>query len=389
MDAICIPLSIQIVIDDVGWWTGKNSSKENGPFRTGIERNHQPLDYEAIAELGKQLGMRPQAAFIISEWDQTDCLKTIPDATHMGKQWSNPWKSSSFLEEAAAIVRNESCYIELVLHGIGHEYWGTGVLDRAEWHDKNGNMRPRENVLEHLRTFAALLKENNLGPFPESFVPTAFHHRFGNTEDGFSEILNQFGVKYMSTPFQVMHKSKQPESEFFGIDGSLITVNRGKDLCKWDMIDPVVSGEIDGPICGMHWPNLLHLNPERNGEVVRRWVELLEPYQQRFDTMLAKNTAEGFSQLVYRWGVSLQPNSSGCLLDFSKLLGYRLPGLLDYFTIKVKKNVHIVSSSNEIALFENMQQSTLDYRTIVVRTKNRVKSAFINWTVETLEDVQI
>lgn len=380
MDPICIPLSIQVVIDDVGWWTGQDSSRENGPFRTGIERNHHPLDYEAIVELGKQLHMRPQAAFILCEWDRTDRLKALPDATHLGERWNNPWKSSSLLKEAATIVRNESRFIELVLHGIGHEFWGTGVMDRAEWHDKAGKMRPTESVLKHLQVFAALLKENNLGDFPESFVPTAFNHHFGHATAEFSSILIQSGIKYMSTPFQVMHKSKQPESELFGIDGSLITVNRGKDLCDWNMIAPDVSGVIKGPICGMHWPNLLHPNPERNGEVVRRWSELLEPYQHRFDTMLAANTAEGFSQLIYRWGVHLQADSSGCLMDFSKLTAYKLPGLLDYFTIKVNKNVRIVSSSAEIALFEDRQKSTADYKTIIVRRQTNAKSAFIHWT---------
>jgi hypothetical protein len=53
--------------------------------------------------------------------DQTDFLKSLPDATHMGEQWSNQWKPSPLLKEAAKIIRNENRFIELVLHGIGHE----------------------------------------------------------------------------------------------------------------------------------------------------------------------------------------------------------------------------------------------------------------------------
>ncbi|NIK78712.1 hypothetical protein FHS15_003858 [Paenibacillus castaneae] len=381
MNRISIPLAVQIVIDDVGWWTGKSSINENGPWRSDIDRDHHPMDYEAIAELGKQLGMRPQASFILSEWDQTDRLKMLPDSTHMGERWSNPWKSSPLLKEAAAIIRNENRFIEVGLHGIGHEYWGNGgVLERAEWHDKVGNMRPRESVLGHLRAFAAILEENDLGPFPESFVATAHQHHYGAGEAGLAFILEQFGVKYHSLPFEGMPMTKQPESELFGFDGPLIAVNRGKDLYQWNVLDPDVSGKINGPICGMHWPNLLHPNPELNGEVVSRWVKFLEPYQWRFDTMLAANTAEGFSQLVYRWGVTLQSKPTGCLLDFSRLSGYKLPGLLNYFTIKVKKNVRILSSSAEITLFENTLQSTSDYVTVVVRRQSNAKSAFIHWT---------
>ncbi|MBO7748352.1 hypothetical protein I8J29_29620 [Paenibacillus sp. MWE-103] len=377
MNSISIPLSIQIVIDDVGWWTGKDGSKENGPFRTGIARDHHPADYEAIAELGKRLGMRPQAAFIISEWDRTDRLRSLPDATHRGERWSNPWKSSPLLDEAAKILRNESRHIELALHGLGHEYWGSGAMDRAEWHDGNGRMRPEGSVTGHLDAFAALLEENDLGPFPESFVPTAFYHRFGGEGGGLSGILERYGIKYMSTPFSMMHRSKRPESELFGVDGSLITVNRGDDLCGWNRIAPDPRGEIEGPVCGMHWPNVLHPDPEKNGDVVRRWVDLLEPYRQRFDTMLAANTAEGFSQLIYRWGVALREEPSGCVLDFSGLSGCRPPGLLDYFTIKVKRDKHIVSSSSEISLFENASLSTPEYRTVVVKRRGSENSALI------------
>lgn len=385
MSQISIPLAIQVVIDDAGWWTGTSSREENGPWRSDIHRNHHPLDYVAIVELGKQLGMRPQASFILCDWDLTDRLRALPDATHLGASWTNPWKSSPLLREAASIIRNESRYIEVGLHGIGHEYWGNGgVLERAEWHDVHGNMRPRESVLAHLRAFAAILEENDLGPFPESFVATAHQHHFGAGEDGMASILEQFGVKYHSLPFDGMPRSKEPEGEHFGFDGSLIAVNRGLDIYLWNELDPAVSGEINGPICGMHWPNLLHSDPQRNGEVVRRWVNLLEPYQRRFDTMLAADTAEGFSQAVYHSLVSLKPDSSGCQLDFSKLSGYQPlpPGLLDYFTIKVKHDVRIVSTSAEIALFENTHLSTPAYKTIVVRRQGNANSAYIRWACE-------
>lgn len=67
-------------------------------------------------------------------------------------------------------------------------------------------------------------------------------------------------------------------------------------------------------------------------------------------------------------------------MDFSKLSAHELPGLLDYFTIKVKRNVRIVSSSAEIALLEDTQKSTADYKIIIVRRQANTKSAFIHWT---------
>lgn len=63
----CIPMPIQIVIDDVGWWCGTDGHEYNEPFRTGINRDHVPADYQAIVELGKQLNIRPRAAMVLCE----------------------------------------------------------------------------------------------------------------------------------------------------------------------------------------------------------------------------------------------------------------------------------------------------------------------------------
>ena len=70
-----VPMPIQVVIDDVGWWSGENGTKRQEPFRTGINRNHVPADYRAIVDLGVKLGVRPQAATILCEWDRKNILR--------------------------------------------------------------------------------------------------------------------------------------------------------------------------------------------------------------------------------------------------------------------------------------------------------------------------
>jgi hypothetical protein len=78
-----IPMPVQVVIDDVGWWSGEDGSKRQEPYRTGINRNHVPADYQAIANLGRTLGIRPQAAFILCEWDKENILRQLPTSTWM------------------------------------------------------------------------------------------------------------------------------------------------------------------------------------------------------------------------------------------------------------------------------------------------------------------
>ncbi len=88
-----IPMPLQIVIDDVGWRRGRDDSGHGGPFRTGMDRLHGAEDYLAIAELGRALNMRPQAAMIMGEWDReslADLLHADPGRNgEVVQRWAN------------------------------------------------------------------------------------------------------------------------------------------------------------------------------------------------------------------------------------------------------------------------------------------------------------
>ena len=49
-----IPIALQVLIDDAGWWSGKDGRENGEPARTGIPRDHVPEDYLAIAMLGQE-----------------------------------------------------------------------------------------------------------------------------------------------------------------------------------------------------------------------------------------------------------------------------------------------------------------------------------------------
>ncbi|MEN6302607.1 MAG: hypothetical protein ABFD96_07790, partial [Armatimonadia bacterium] len=115
-----IPLAIQVVIDDVGWWCGADGHERGEPYRSGCVRDHVPADYAAIVELGKRLGMRPQAAMIMCEWDRQNILRDVPSATWQGRDWDNSRWVGPWLDEAAHIIRAGRAHFELTIHGIGH-----------------------------------------------------------------------------------------------------------------------------------------------------------------------------------------------------------------------------------------------------------------------------
>lgn len=313
---ICIPQPIQIAIDDVGWRRGRSDRPTGGPYRTGISRDHVKADYEAIAQLGEALGMRPQAGLILCEWDKHNRLAKVPTSTWLGADWHTRDVYGDWADAAADVLRaNRDKHLEITLHGTGHEYWGEGGLSRAEWHDKDGNMRPREQVEAHLDAFEAIMNDHDLGGFPKSYIPCSFYHHFGHPTQNHAAILAKRGVTSISTPFRTMAQSADLVREHFGFDNGLITVERGNDLCGWDVIGPATLDEPALPIIGMHWPNILHENPQRNGEVVNRWVRVLSDYGRRFERTLSPSTDAFNSQLVHESLSTLQLQGDKLILD--------------------------------------------------------------------------
>ena len=349
--SVIIPMPIQVVIDDVGWWSGVDGSEWQEPYRTGISRNHVVADYQAIVDLGKTLGIRPQAAIILGEWDKNNILRNVPHSTWMGKKWDNSKWVGPWLEEASDVIIGNKEHFEITMHGLGHEWWTNGKFTRAEWLNNEGIMRPKDDIERHLDAFAEIMKQNNLGELPKSFVPTAFRHGFGITpgnKKSLAELLAKRGFNYINTPFVIMLNKEEAKHGALGFDSNVMTVDRGADLVNWDVIGGNPEGTINGSTCGMHWPNLLHEDPERNSEIVDRWVKFLKPYNNKQGTMLAKHSVEFQHQLAHNVCTKSELIGNTIELDFSEI--DKLPKTFSKkeLTIKVKSKTKLSFKSNNI-----------------------------------------
>lgn len=380
-----IPMPIQVVIDDVGWWSGKDGNTIQEPYRTGIPRDHKPADYEAIALLGRSLGIRPQAAMILCEWDKKNILRKLPTSTWMGKNWDNSKWVGDWQEEAADIIRSNKANFEITLHGIGHEYWEDGKFTRAEWADRNGKMRPREEVEKHLDYYGKLMNQHKLGPFPVSFVPTAFLHGFGVTpgnDISMAEILKKHGVTYINTPFRGMYNAKAASHVIFGFDSGVMTIDRGRDLMNWDATGRLPEGKISGPTCGMHWANLIHTDPSRNREIVESWVKILAPHKENYETMLAPDSAFFQKQLAHNVCTRISLKEKNLEFDFKETDS--LPALnKDLFTLKVKSTENISFGSNNLKILEKTmtrKNNHIIHTLLIERMKPGIK-ADLNFSV--------
>lgn len=382
-DAVCIPRPIQVVIDDVGWWSGRDGSEQQEPFRTGINRDHTLADYRAIIELGSSLGICPQAAMVLCEWDRENILRDLPESTWMGTEWDNGKWLGPWLDEAADLIRNNSRHFEFTVHGIGHEYWPGGKLTRAEWADVKGTMRPEENINRHLDYYQRIMQQNRLGSFPSSFVPTAFNHGFGITGENhksLAELLGKLGIGYINTPFYKMQNADKVINGVFGIDAGVLTVDRGNDLLKWNTIGRLPQGELQGPTCGLHWPNLLHENPERNSEIVQGWVNFLKPYKNRLETMLPQNSEEFQKQLIHHISTVIRVVGNKIELDFTMANKVVTQKAMEGLTVKFRSRNDTSFDSQDLDIVSQStlrEDSTILY-TLSLRRRNADAGAVLN-----------
>lgn len=316
---ITLPMPLFLVVEDVGWWQGHDGSARQEPYRTGMGRRHCLADYQALASLAERLSMRIQMAMVLCEWDRTDLLRQVPSATWMGAAWNNAVNRGPWLEETADFLRRHERHLEIGLHGVGHEYWVRGRLQRAEFHAAAGTMRPPGVVRRHLEAFGRLLEQNGLGPFPQLFVPPALHHSFGNGETSMQAILSEFGIRYLCTIFSRARQYAPPLHDGLTWECGVLLIERNEAVVPWDRPGATPPHSINGPVLSLHWANLLHQDPERNGEVIAAWGDFLVARARGFDVFLAPDTAACWSQYCYHRLAALRPLGPGVEIDCCRL----------------------------------------------------------------------
>ncbi len=348
MTKVNIPMPLLLVIDDVGWWLGQDGSSYNEPYRTGITRNHSIEDYQAIIDLGKKLDMRIQAGLVLCEWDRKNILKDVPGATWQGNDWSTSINHNK-LDEVVELLNANSQHIELCLHALAHEFWDNGKMVRAEWANMAGMMRPIEIVKAHLDAFFNIMEHNGLNSNIVSYIPAAFRHCFA-ADKSMAAILKDYGLKFISTEFEGMANADLLPHKLFGIDNGLPTISRGQSEVPWFGLNPAIDDKVfPGPICGIHWPNILHSDPRKNSEVIDNWSRNLISQAQRFNLILAHDIKECWTQLAHQCLTTVSCSQNEIHFDFSTLNNMNLPELNDYFYIKITSDQPI---SNQLEVIK-------------------------------------
>jgi hypothetical protein len=334
---LTIPMPLQVIVDDVGWWSGKDGSRINQPYRTGMSRDHVPEDYAALAEFGRKLHTKIMAGLVLCEWDKVNLLRKLPSSTWMGTQWSMAGHREDEKEKAAWIIRNARENIEIGLHGIGHEFWKNKKMQRAEFHNRQCEMRERDIIRKHLEYFFKLMEQYDLASRLSCFIPPAMKHSFGNGDEGFQKLLYEVGISYVATHFKKARLYSKPIHPKVTWECGVMLVDRGKHAPVWNdtNCDPVFS--FDGPILPLHWPNILHHDPEKNSMVVDRWVKFIKTGAEKKGCVLSRNFRSCVTQFSYKMFSKIDKINNGYIVDLSWKKHIPLNLLEDVFFLKVEK----------------------------------------------------
>ncbi|HSW38167.1 MAG TPA: hypothetical protein VLL97_01595 [Acidobacteriota bacterium] len=295
---VSLPMPICVVVEDIGWWRGYDGSAQNEPYRNRFSRDHCLEDYRALARLAGRLRARVVLGMVLGEWDRRNLLKNVSGATWMGASWDNGRNIGPWVDEAATFLRDNSHLLELACHGLCHEFWHNGRMERSEFHDLDCRMRPPEIVNRHLDAYFEIFADNGLPGAPRIFLPPAMLHSFDSGDGSPQSILHRHGIRHVVTRFSRARWYAEPPHEKFTRECGVGILERGMAPVPWHTASAPAAWDFSNPVLPLHWGNLIHHDPERNFDIVDRWADLLEHAGRSLDYHIAADFLSCWKQAV-------------------------------------------------------------------------------------------
>ncbi|MBQ3083838.1 MAG: hypothetical protein IJC46_00095 [Clostridia bacterium] len=342
---LLIPAALQFCVDDVGWWCGRDDRAIGGPSRPGFVRNHCAEDYRALEELGKAIRQKLYCAFVLGEWDLEDRLgKEVPNFSHYGDAWNNSaYRDPAEMKKAVEIV-NRSEYIEVAVHGLYHGYYSSDnpSHDTSDYYIRYAkdrmDMIPEEEVRMRLDHFFRLYREHGFTKPIRGFVPPSGAYR------GFelSKILRDYGILYnVSSFFRPRRFAKAEDPDLLRdvfVEDDFITVQDQGDPIDWDAhdadlrpIDPFYG------VMGVHWPNLLHEDPAKHGETLKKWVPYVQKCAEIFGIVISRDIGFCATQELCRKYSKIAEDDDSVAIDLRDVP--QAIGRSESFCVSVRKPI--------------------------------------------------
>lgn len=327
MNDIMIPQALQIVVDDLGWFCGDDDRKCGGASRSGMPRRHGYKDYEAMHELGKALDQKILCGFCLAEWDPDNRLKKFPQISKYGENWDN----ASYLDideaKKCAKIINDSPYIDFTLHGMGHGYYGgeNTHYDTSDFYivkaDGTKEMVDENYIRGIIEAFLSIKDYYGIEKEVTSMIPPTGVYRFNEL----SKILAEYGIKYVSAGFweiifDNLGNTEKPED--IAVENGIITLNRCRpEANNWLVHSIDYNTVAERVYCfGSHWPNWLHLDPDRNMEVIKSAIKYFYRCSELQGTIISRDMKFAVTQTMFWKYAKMSTNENGdTVIDVSNV----------------------------------------------------------------------
>ncbi len=372
LNNVKIPVAIQFCFDDVGWYDGRDLRSVGKASRSGIPRNHSIEDYVMLHEFGKALGQKILTPLCLADWDKDNLLRGEVGITHDPYGWDVASKIDMEHHEKARDILNNSEYIELCIHGLLHGVYSDKgeLITEAEYFVpkiENGKrkmvLNSPEDFNRRIRLFFEIYNGWNFTKKIRTFVsPCGFQSADEETVLDLAERLKALGVKYWANGG---FKFEGP----LGVYADIATMKKGGSyngkygpMPPWEGYDidpellmPFVNEENHGGtnMVGMHWTNLLRLNPKRNLENLPLWIDYFNRERETFGTMIAKDVEFSVTQQFYNLYSKTEITDGKLIIDVSDVMAKKTSPCKDEFYISVKKGIAPrISCGGTLSLYE-------------------------------------
>jgi hypothetical protein len=236
----------------------------------------------------------------------------------MGSEWRGCTEGQEHQAKVVSMLNENPDCVLLAMHGVGHEFWTDGTASRTEFHDEKGAMRDRDRIKMHISFFAKILESSGLkASFPDVFIPPALKHSFGDGDRGFQKILSDSGVGFVLTVLDKARQISPPKTPHLTWECGVTLIERGLSPVPWDLLQAKPRFDFSQPVLPLHWANILHRDPEKNGDVVDAWASFLEEGTRKNGFVLLPDAMDSLAQIVFYHLLRIVPVENGAVLDLS------------------------------------------------------------------------
>lgn len=321
---VTIPAALQLILDDVGWFSGTFEDHQNGPARTNMPRRHVYEDWVVLDELGKRIGQKIHGMFVIGEWDKWGLLAGVPHATPAGKNWTgSPWFDEAQAEKIRDFV-NSAEHLELGLHGLLHDVWTDGGVypGGSEFFPPKDFVRGNPQALAsadylraHFDAWFELYRRWGFRGEIRSFVSPRGESGW-HLKDELQPLLREYGIRFWA------NHTWTPRPVGCTVSSGVIFSRKEialADYAAYDLdpdylplYDPASAGIIGG-----HWPNVLRYAPQNNLRRLDAWADWFARQSEVFGLMISEDIGFAHCQQLCKNFSTLREEGDLVTLDLS------------------------------------------------------------------------